>query len=73
MGKSYRVIYEMDEDYWSAKIEGDVNGCLVITQGKTIEQAKERIREALAVALEDDQAAADAELVGEIVEDFVDG
>ena len=71
MAKSYRVIYEKDEDFWSAKIAGDVNGCLVITQGKTIEQAKDRIRDALAAALEDDQAAADAELIHEIVEDFI--
>lgn len=59
--KSYTVTYERDESgLWVAEIQS-VQGCF--TQGRTIEQARERIREALglfigekakSVALQDD-------------------
>jgi predicted RNase H-like HicB family nuclease len=43
--KSYTVTYERDENgLWVAEIQS-VQGCF--TQGRTIEQARERIREAL--------------------------
>lgn len=43
----YVVTYERDEDgYWFASVR-DVQGCH--TQGRTIEQARERIREAIQV------------------------
>lgn len=43
--KSYTVTYERDESgLWVAEIQS-VQGCF--TQGRTIEQARERIREAL--------------------------
>lgn len=43
--KTYRVIYERDETgWWVASVRG-VRGCH--TQGRTIRQARERIREAL--------------------------
>ena len=43
--KTYAVIYERDEDgWWVADVPG-VPGCH--TQGRTIEQARERILDAL--------------------------
>lgn len=43
--KTYTVVYERDEnDLWVARVKG-VPGCH--TQGRTIAQARERIREAL--------------------------
>jgi predicted RNase H-like HicB family nuclease len=47
--KRYTVRYERDErDWWVAT----VNGAAAQTQGRTIEQAQERIRDALAVLLD---------------------
>jgi predicted RNase H-like HicB family nuclease len=58
-----KVRYELDETgWWVASIDA-VPGCH--TQGRTIEQARERIREALA-ALVGDKAAARAELQDDI-------
>ncbi|PAV12344.1 hypothetical protein ASJ81_07050 [Methanosarcina spelaei] len=51
-GKSlnYTVLIEQDEDgMYIAKVP-DISGCY--TQGKTVEQAMERIREAIQVCLE---------------------
>ncbi len=51
-GKSlnYTVLIEQDEDgIYIAKVS-DISGCY--TQGKTVEQAMERIREAIQVCLE---------------------
>jgi predicted RNase H-like HicB family nuclease len=51
-GKSlnYTVLIEQDEDgIYIAKVP-DISGCY--TQGKTVEQAMERIREAIQVCLE---------------------
>ncbi|MBZ0253161.1 MAG: type II toxin-antitoxin system HicB family antitoxin [Candidatus Methylomirabilis sp.] len=59
--KSYTVIYRRDEDgWWAASVRG-VRGCR--TQGRTIEQARERVREALALFVED---ADEAELVDDV-------
>lgn len=49
--KTYIVIYERDQSgWWVATVKG-VPGCH--TQGRSIEQARARIREALEVAVED--------------------
>ena len=43
--KSYRVAYERDESgWWVATVRG-VRGCH--TQGRTVDEARRRIREAL--------------------------
>ena len=58
----YTVRYEHDEDgWWVASVKG-VKGCH--TQGKSIEQARTRTREALSLFVED---AATAELVDDVV------
>ncbi len=45
--KSYRVAYERDESgWWVASVRG-VRGCH--TQGRTVDEARRRIREALAL------------------------
>ena len=55
--KSYTVKFERDEDgWWVASVKG-VRGCH--TQGRTIDEARRRIREALALFVDD---AAGAEL-----------
>lgn len=60
----YVVRYEHDDSgMWVATIP-DVDGCM--TQGRTIAQARERIREALALCLDDDERAAHAELTDDI-------
>lgn len=57
----YRVIYERDVDgWWVARIP-KIRGCH--TQGRTIDQARERIREALALYI---KGASKARLVDEI-------
>ena len=51
--KNFTVIIEQDEDgIYVAKVP-DIQGCY--TQGKTIEQAMERIKEAIQVCLEADK------------------
>jgi predicted RNase H-like HicB family nuclease len=63
---SYVVRYERDaDDWWFAEVK-DVPGCH--TQGRTIEQARERIREALQAWFDLPQPYA-----GEIVDEVVDG
>jgi predicted RNase H-like HicB family nuclease len=58
--RAYTVDYERDADgWWVATVRG-LRGCH--TQGRTIEQARERIREVLALVLDDDKAAELAEL-----------
>ena len=57
----YRVAYQRDEaGYWVASVRG-VRGCH--TQGRTVDEARRRIREALALYVGD---AASAELVDEV-------
>lgn len=57
----YKVIYERDEDgWWVACVEG-VPGCH--TQGKTIAQARNRIKEALELFVED---LDDAEIIDQV-------
>jgi predicted RNase H-like HicB family nuclease len=45
--RTYRVIYERDEDGWWVAEVPEVAGCH--TQGRTIEQARERILDALSL------------------------
>jgi predicted RNase H-like HicB family nuclease len=61
--KSYTVTYERDQDgWWVASVQG-VSG--VHTQGRTIGDARHRIREALALAI-GDRAAERAELKSDV-------
>jgi predicted RNase H-like HicB family nuclease len=54
--KSYRVVYERDESgWWVASVRG-VRGCH--TQGRTVDEARRRIREALALFVDDARKAA---------------
>ena len=53
--KRYRVIYERDESgWWVASVRG-VRGCH--TQGRTVDEARRRIREALALFVDDARKA----------------
>jgi predicted RNase H-like HicB family nuclease len=59
--KRFTVLYERDEtNWWMARVVG-VRGCH--TQGRTIEEARRRIREALGLYVED---ADGAELIDDI-------
>ena len=49
--KTYTVIYERDEDGWWVAEVPEVPGCH--TQGCTIEQARERILDALSLYADD--------------------
>jgi antitoxin HicB len=49
--RRYKVIYDRDETGWWVATIPSVPGCL--TQGKTLEQARRRIREALLLYAED--------------------
>ncbi len=61
---SYTVRYERDEEgWWVAQVR---EAPAAITQGRTIAEARRRIREALALALDDDVAAERAELVDDV-------
>jgi predicted RNase H-like HicB family nuclease len=53
--KSYRVLYERDESgWWVASVSG-VRGCQ--TQGRTVDEARRRIREALGLFVDDARKA----------------
>jgi len=49
--KTYRVIYERDEEGWWVAEAPEAPGCH--TQGSTIEQARERILDALSLYTDD--------------------
>jgi len=53
--KTYRVRYTRDESGWWQATVRDVQGCH--TQGRTIEEARRRIREALELFVDDAKAA----------------
>lgn len=60
--KTYHVDYERDEaGWWVATVRGNIAG--VHTQGRTIEEARRRIREALSTAVDDADTAALADNV----------
>lgn len=64
MRKSYTVRYERDETgWWVAQVKETP---AAITQGRTIAEARRRIREALALALDDDAAAKRATLIDDV-------
>jgi predicted RNase H-like HicB family nuclease len=61
---SYTVRYERDETgWWVAQVK---EAPAAITQGRTIAEARRRIREALALALDDDAAAKRAKLIDDV-------
>ena len=65
-GTTYRVVYTPDPDgKWGAEIPGKPGGCGCATWGRSLREARAHIREALATALEDDAAAAQAVFVEE--------
>ena len=64
MRTSYTVRYERDETgWWVAQVK---EAPAAITQGRTIAEARRRIREALALTLDDEAAAERAELVDDV-------
>ncbi len=64
MRASYTVRYERDEaGWWVAMVK---EAPAAITQGRTIGEARRRIREALAVVLGDDVAAQRAKLIDDV-------
>ena len=60
-GKRFVVDYERDEEGWWVASIPSVKGCH--TQGRTLAQARARIREALEVCFEDASVVKNAELV----------
>jgi len=50
MKQVFHVLIEQDEDGWYVASVPDLPGCY--TQGKTLEQARQRIREAIELVLE---------------------
>jgi predicted RNase H-like HicB family nuclease len=54
--KRYRVTYERDESGWWVASVGGMRGCH--TQGRTVDEARRRIREALALFVDDARKAA---------------
>ena len=64
MRTSYTVRYERDETgWWVAQVK---EAPAAITQGRTIAEARRRIREALALMLDDDAAAERVKLVDDV-------
>lgn len=63
----YTVRFEQDADGdWTAVIDRS-QGVSCVTQGRSLSVARKRIREALGLYLDDDKAAAEAELVEDIL------
>jgi predicted RNase H-like HicB family nuclease len=64
MRTNYTVRYERDETgWWVAQVK---EAPAAITQGRTIAEARRRIRESLALALNDDAAAKRAKLIDDV-------
>ncbi len=64
MRTSYKVRYERDETgWWVAQVK---EAPAAITQGRTIAEARRRVREALALALDDDAGAKRAKLIDDV-------
>lgn len=61
----YTVRYDRDREsgWWVAQVK---EAPAALTQGRTIAEARRRIREALALVLDDDKAAAQAEFVDDV-------
>ena len=49
----FNVLFEQDEDGYFVATASDIPGCY--TQGKTLEEAKQRIKEAIKVCLKDEK------------------
>ena len=66
--RKYRVDFERDAESgdWTAVIDRS-QGVSCVTQGRTIAVARKRIREALALFLDDEKAAAEAEFAENFV------
>ena len=63
MTKTYTVLIEQGEDGWFVVKVPDIQGCA--TQGKTVEEALERVKEAIKVCLEaDDEPKETLKFVG---------
>ena len=64
MGKQgYVARYERDaEGWWTVTIPGTPGGVHCVSQGRSLQQARARIREALAACLDDEKAAEEAEI-----------
>jgi predicted RNase H-like HicB family nuclease len=63
-GKRFTVVYERDETgWWVAQVK---QAPAAITQGRTLAEARRRIRQALALALGSNRAASPATLVDDI-------
>lgn len=65
--KALRVVYEPDEDGWWTAVIPDLKG--VLTDGRTLEEARRKIREALASASDlgwDEKRAAAVELIDDV-------
>src|SRR4051812_10831112 len=55
MAKQYEVVYQRDETgWWQARVP-EVTGCH--TQGRTVDEARRRIREALSLFVDDAKTA----------------
>lgn len=52
----FKVIIEQDEDGWYVASVPELEGCY--TQGKTVDQARQRIKEVIQLVLESDKQAA---------------
>ncbi len=52
----FKVIIEQDENGWYVASVPELEGCY--TQGKTIDQARQRIKEVIQLVLESDKQAA---------------
>ena len=55
----FRVVIEQDEDGWYVASVPDLPGCY--TQGKTLEQVRQRIRKAIRLVLESEKDAIDTQ------------
>lgn len=55
----WKVTLTLDDGGWMAKVHDIPDGSLCVTQGRTTEEARLRVREALATALERDLTAND--------------
>ncbi|OGY15863.1 MAG: hypothetical protein A2784_03380 [Candidatus Chisholmbacteria bacterium RIFCSPHIGHO2_01_FULL_48_12] len=56
----FRVVIEQDENGWYVASVPDLAGCY--TQGKTLEQVRQRIREAIELVLESEKNVVDTSI-----------
>lgn len=58
----FKVLIEQDEDGWYIAEVPELQGCY--TQGKTLEEVRERIKEVIKLVLESDKEVKKSELLG---------